>query len=286
VKEKNGTKEKRMDSRVKRMFRILFLATLALFAAQFAGARPAAKHSKNDSPELAQAAEVPQKPQKQAAAVKPQVQAAPAEAGNDDQSLPDPELRRQMDDVRRQFENEALNRMRYGRAGNFDRVMDQVGPFFIFVVITGALLWILRTILDNRRWYKMVKVQTETHAKLLDRFGASQEMLAYMESDAGKKFLESPIFEGQRQQVSALPFGRILWSVQIGIVAAFLGAGMLFLRGKVVPDADMGLTIFGTLIFTLGIGFLVSGGVSYALAKYFGLLERPESALTRSGHNA
>jgi len=278
-----------MDSRVKRMIRILFLATLALFAAQFAGARPAtAKRAGSGKAEFAQAAEAPQKPQRQAAAAKPQAQAAPAEAGDDDQAPPDPELRRQMDDVRRRLEDEALNRMRNGNSTNFDRVMDQLIPFLVFLGVTAALLWILRVILDNRRWYKMVKVQSETHAKLLERFGSSQDMLAYMGSEAGKKFLESPIFDGQRQQVSALPFGRILWSVQIGIVAAFLGAGMLYLRGKVGADADMGLTIFGTLICTLGIGFLVSGGVSYALAKYFGLLERPESALTRSGsgHNA
>ena len=276
-----------MDSRVKRMLRILFLTTLALFAVQFAGARPAAaKHASGNNAAPAQAAEAPQKPQRQPVTAKPQAQAAQAEAGSDDQTPPDVGLQREMDDVRRQFENEALNRMRYGRPGNFDRILDQVGPFFIFVVIVGALLWILRVILDNRRWYKMVKVQTETHAKLLDRFGASQDMLAYMESEAGKKFLESPIFEGQRQQVSALPFGRILWSTQIGIIAASLGAGILFLRGRVSADADVGFLVFGTLIFTLGIGFLVSGGVSYALAKYFGLLERPESALTRSGHNA
>jgi hypothetical protein len=274
-----------MDSRVKRMLRILFLTILAMFAVQFAGARPAAaKHASSDN--ASQAAEAPQKPQRQAAAAKPQAQVVQDEAGNDDQTPPDVGLQREMDDVRRQFENEALNRMRYGRTSNFDRVMDQLIPFLVFLGVTGALLWILRAILDNRRWYKMVRVQTETHAKLLERFGSSQEMLAYMDSEAGKKFLESPIFEGQRQQVSALPFGRILWSVQIGIVAAFLGAGILFLRGRVSPDADMGFTIFGTLVFTLGIGFLVSGGVSYALAKYFGLVERPGSALTRSGHNA
>ncbi len=275
-----------MESRMKRMIRILFLTMLVLFAAQFAGARPAANHSKSDGRELAQAAEAPQKPQRQAAAAKPQAQAAPGEDANDDQGPPDRDVQRQLDDVRRQFENEALNRMRYGRTGNFDRVMDQLVPFFVFLGVTAALLWILRVILDNRRWYKMVKVQTETHAKLLDRFGSSQEMLAYMDSEAGKKFLESPIFEGQRQQVSTLPFGRILWSTQIGIIAASLGAGILFLRGRVSADADTGFLVFGTLVFTLGIGFLVSGGVSYILAKYFGLLERPEVALTRSGHNA
>lgn len=276
-----------MESRVMRMFRILILTMLVLFAVQFAGARPAtAKRAGSDNAEFAQAGAVPQKPQRQAAAAKPQAQAAPSDADQEEQVPVDPDVEKQLNDVRRQFENEALNRMRYGRPSGFDRFMDDFIPFLVFLGVTGALLWILRTVLDNRRWYKMVKVQTETHAKLLERFGSSQEMLAYMDSEAGKKFLESPIFEGQRQQVSALPFGRILWSVQIGIVAAFLGAGMLFLRGKVDPHADMGFTVFGTLVFTLGIGFLVSGGVSYGLAKYFGLLERPESALTRSGHNA
>jgi hypothetical protein len=277
-----------MESRMKRMIRILFLTMLVLFAAQFARARPAANHSKSDGRELAQAAEAPQKAQRQAAAAKPQAQAAPSDADQEEQVPVDPDVEKQLNDVRRQFENEALNRMRYGRPSGFDRFMDDFIPFLVFLGVTGALLWILRTVLDNRRWYKMVKVQTETHAKLLERFGSSQEMLAYMESDAGRKFLESPIFEGQRQQVSKLPFGRILWSVQIGIIAAFLGGGVLFLRTRVASDAgaDIGFTVFGTLLFTLGIGFLVSGGVSYLLAKYFGLLERPEVALTRSGHNA
>lgn len=276
-----------MESRVKRMFRVLFLTILVLFAAQFAGARPAsAKHSGGDNAEFAQGAAVPQKPQKQAAPARPQAAAVTSDASDDEQAPPDPEVRRQLDDVRRQIENEALNRMRSGRQPyDFGRFMDDMGPFVVFLVITGALLWILRVILDNRRWYKMVKVQTETHAKLLDRFGSSQEMLAYMDSEAGKKFLESPIFEGQRRQVSALPFGRILWSTQIGIIAGTLGAGVLFLRGRVSADADMGFTVFGTLLLTLGIGFLVSGGVSYVLAKYFGLLERPEGALARSEHN-
>ena len=144
-----------MESCVKRMIRILFLTMLVLFAAQFAGARPAANHSKSDGRELAQAAEAPQKPQRQAAAAKPQAQAAPAEDANDDQGPPDRDVQRQLDDVRRQFENEALNRMRYGRTGNFDRFMDDLVPFMVFLGVTGALLWILRTfstIAAGTRW--------------------------------------------------------------------------------------------------------------------------------------
>lgn len=185
----------------------------------------------------------------------------------------------QLIQMREQLEHEALNRIRNGPPpAPLDRALNDLIPFFVFVGITLALLWVLRVALDHRRWSKMVRVQTETHAKLLDKFGSSQEMLAYMDSEAGKKFLETPAFDPQLGQAAALPYSRILWSVQIGVIAAALGAGLLYLRGRVGADAELGFDVFGTLVCTLGIGFLVSGGVSYALAKHFGLLRRNDGA--------
>lgn len=280
---------------VRSAFRVLLLVTAALFVAQFAWAKPAAHDSAvgnsavaQETPARSSQRQVP--PKRQVPPATPQAQTPTAESGeveNSEDAQTQLQLQQQMDDIRHQLEQEAINRMRSHRSdyGGFDRFMDGFIPFLAFVGVTLAILWILRTVLDNRRWYRMVKVQTETHAKLLDRFSSGQEMLAYMQSEAGRKFLEAPVFEGQRRQVSALPFGRILWSVQIGIVAAFVGIGILFLRGRVPSDASLGFEIFGTLILTLGLGFLVSGGVSYVLAKYFGLLERQDT-LARPGHNA
>lgn len=270
-------------------FRVLLLLALVLFAVQFVGANPVPAGGGN-SRLAAQAADNPPARAVQPARQRPQ--AAPAQAADQaasqQQQPANPDVQRQLEDLQQRFENEAIERIRNGGPPAyhpFENFWDGFIPFMVFVGVTLALLWILRTVLDNRRWNKMVKVQTETHAKLLDRFASSQEMLAYMQSEAGKKFLEAPVFEGQRRQVSTLPFGRILWSVQIGVVAAVLGIGFLFLRGRVTPDADMGFQIFGTLVLALGIGFLVSGGVSYVLAKRFGLLERQDE-LARSGHNA
>ena len=272
-----------MISRLKRPLRILLLLFAVLFAVQFAPARsPLPARAKADGA-AAQQAPATQKPQKAAAPAKAQAEpASPAQAA--DEELTDPNVRDDLDNVRRALEQQAIERMRYAGTPGYDfgRFMNDVAPMVVFIVFALVTLWILRVVLENRRWNKMVKVQTETHSKLLDRFGSSQEMLAYMQSEAGKKFLESPIFEGQRQRVSTLPFGRILWSIQIGIVAAFLGAGMLMLSGKVRTEDSMGFTILGTLILTLGVGFLVSGGVSYVLAKYFGLLEKPQAELARS----
>lgn len=267
----------------RRTFRILLLVVAVLFALQFVSARPLVANGAGHSRSAQQAP--PRHAAKSAPATQPSAEATPAEgAASQDQN--DADVQKQLLDIQHHLEDDAINRMRYGKPTyGVSGFMSDIVPFLVFVGVTLALLWILRTFLDNRRWNKMVKVQTETHAKLLDRFASSQEMLAYVQSDAGKKFLEMPIFESQRKQVSNLPFSRILWSVQIGIIAAVLGIGFLILRGRVSPDADMGFQIFGTLVLTLGVGFIVSGGVSYLLAKHFGLLEQRD-ALARSGHNA
>ena len=161
------------------------------------------------------------------------------------------------------------------------QILDDFGGFLIFLVITMSILWIVRSALEHRRWHKMVKVQTETHTKLLDKFGSSQEMLTYMDSEAGRRFLETAVFDSQNKRSIALPYGRILWSVQIGVIAGVMGIGLLYLRGKVDADADMGLLIFGTMLSTLGLGFLVSGGVSYLLANFMGLLKQEGNGLAK-----
>ena len=285
----NTTRTSQVSELMRRISRFSMLLILFLLAAQMTWARPAAPRAGSGAP-IAQ--ETPPRPaQRPVPPAKAQPQVPPAENAQapltPEEAEAQQKLQQQLVNIRQQIEQQALIRMQGGGSGynEFDKFVDNATPFLAFVGVTLAILWILRESFEHRRWSKMVKVQTETHAKLLDRFGSSQEMLAYMQSEAGKKFLEAPIFEGQRRQVSTLPFGRILWSVQVGIVATFVGAGFLFLRGKVTPDADMGFQVFGTLVLTLGLGFLVSGGVSYVLAKYFGLLQRPD-ALARPEHNA
>ncbi len=212
--------------------------------------------------------------------------AAPADGVDTDQesqSETQPLDQETLDQIRAQLNQEALERVRNGgyHQNSFVQILDDVGGFLIFLVITSALLWILRSALEYRRWHRMVKVQTEMHAKLLDKFGSSQEMLSYVESEAGRRFLETPVFDAQNKRSIALPYGRILWSVQIGLIAAAMGIGFLSLRQRVDPDADTAFMIFGTLLFTLGIGFLVSGGVSYFLARFMGLLKHDENGLVR-----
>jgi len=162
------------------------------------------------------------------------------------------------------------------RSGGYHNPYDfgDIGPFLVFVIILGALLWMFKVILDNRRWGKVAKVQSEVHSKLLEKFGNSQDLLTYMGTEPGKRFLESQPFqlEAQGTRPTPYPVGRILLSVQLGVVVLLVGVGLLFLRNHLTEGAE-GCLIFGTLATTVGFGFLLSAAASYGLSQHLGLLE-------------
>ena len=170
-----------------------------------------------------------------------------------------------------------LERARSGRSSSavgLTRFINDAYPFLVFVMILGALLWVFRVILENRRWGKVAKVQSEVHSKLLEKFSTSQELLAYMGTEAGKRFLESQPFqlEAQGTRPTPYPFGRILLSMQLGVVVLLVGLGLLYLQGHLTEGAEDCL-VLGTLASTVGIGFLLSAAASYGLSQHLGLLE-------------
>src|SRR5215470_13873096 len=67
-----------------------------------------------------------------------------------------------------------------------DALLSYFIPFSVFVCMLLAVLWVVRTILENRRWNKSFKVHEDVHTKLIDKFASGQELTAYMESDAGR----------------------------------------------------------------------------------------------------
>ncbi len=138
----------------------------------------------------------------------------------------------------------------------------------------------IRTLIEQKRWASLSRVQTETHGKLLDRFTSNEDLLAFIQSPAGRRFLESasiPIEAGSRA-VSA-PIGRVLWSVQIGLVLFTAGIGFRYVSGQVSLDASQALSAVGTVVLAVGIGFVLSAIVSLALSRWLGLWARPSPAL-------
>jgi hypothetical protein len=155
-------------------------------------------------------------------------------------------------------------------------MMEGFASFAIFVAVSALIAWFVRTFIDYRRWLRVSKVQTEVHNKLLERFAGTGDLLAYIQSPAGRRFLESapiPLDAGPRHV--AAPFGRILWSVQAGVVIAVVGLGFQIVSGRVMEGVGQPLALIGVLAMALGIGFILSGGVSYMLARKLGLVDGP-----------
>ena len=151
----------------------------------------------------------------------------------------------------------------------------------IFLTVTGALIWIIRTLVEYRRWHRASKVHTEVHNKLLDRFSSNEDLMAYMQTPAGRRFLESaPVSIDAPPRPMGAPFSRILWSVQVGIVLAAGALGLLFVSGRVDEEVAQPFFALGILGLTLGAGFVVSAGASIVLSKRMGLLEQPQPTPT------
>jgi len=142
------------------------------------------------------------------------------------------------------------------------------------VFVLGALV---RQALAQRRWSRQSRVQTEVHTKILDRLQSNDELLAYIQTPAGQRFLQSgpsPVAEAEPPRAMAAPFGRIFWSVQAGIILLALGIGFWLVQRNVAEEIAPAFSAMGVIAAALGVGAIASGGVSYLLSARFGLLEK------------
>lgn len=155
------------------------------------------------------------------------------------------------------------------------QVIEAVTPPIVMIVLFGALAWIIRTLVENRRWTKVFTLQSEVHGKLIDRFATNQELLGYMETDSGRRFLEAaPIAtEAESRRMPNL-VSRMVATLQVGLVLTLLGAGLLAVRNS-VGDAGTTMLVLGIIALMPGIGLILSAGVLWMLGKRLNLVETP-----------
>lgn len=144
--------------------------------------------------------------------------------------------------------------------------------FTLFILgVLGGIAWLVRSTISHQRWMRLSKERVDAQARILERFTSNEELLNFIQTPAGRHFLESSSMPAQPKPVSA-PIAQILWSVQAGMVLLAGGIGLEI----VGPDAgELGSGIFhilGTLVIAVGIGFILSGFSSYILSKKFGLM--------------
>lgn len=186
---------------------------------------------------------------------------------------------RRVDSLHRRIEGRYDPSPAETRQRTFDNIMYTV----LFLSIVGALIWLIRILLENRRWTRVFRMQNEVHTKLIDRFAASAELLHYMNTEPGKRFLEAAPIPVEFERDQRLPSGlaRILPSLQIGVVLTLLGIGLLALQS--IPEIhSIPLLIFGVVTMMPGIGFIISAAIAWRISEKLGLLPNSPIAPLRN----
>jgi hypothetical protein len=160
-----------------------------------------------------------------------------------------------------------------------DELIETLSIIFVVALIAATLAWVIRTFLEQRRWNQLARRQSEVHTKILDRFNSSEEVLNYIKTPAGSKFLESaPIAVQMDMPRQSGPHNRVLWSIQIGVIVGFAGLGMLLTSAAFSGESAQGFFAMGVIAFSIGAGFVGSALVSMAVAKKLGPLQEPGAA--------
>lgn len=166
------------------------------------------------------------------------------------------------------------------RSGPLDNLIEPLVAFCGFILFAYALVWVVRAIVEHTRWSRLAKTQSEVHNKILDRFGTSAELLEYIKSPAGSRFLESapiPLRSEPSSRPQNAPLSRVLWSIQFGIVIVAAAVGMVLVSFRY---ADQGGDLFalGAIALCIGLGFIASAAITLFLSRRLGLWQSPDAS--------
>jgi hypothetical protein len=157
--------------------------------------------------------------------------------------------------------------------------LEPIAAVTAFLGFLGLVIWLFRAIMGHRRWLRVSRLQTEAQAKILERFSSNEELLQFIQTPAGRRFLDASSSPLEPRSLGA-PVGRILWSVQAGLVLLFGGIGLEVLgKSSQLESGELGVAflVIGGIVIALGIGFLFSGAASYVLSRRFGLFDQVAS---------
>ena len=138
--------------------------------------------------------------------------------------------------------------------------------------LASVFIWLVKTIVDHRRWLRTSKVQVEMHTKLLDRLTTNEDLMAYAQSPAGSRFLESTPISLEAESRASAPVGRIIWSMQAGIVLMALGGGLLWVQKDAIEEVRQGISVIQAIVGSVGVGLIVSAVVAYVVSGRLGIL--------------
>jgi hypothetical protein len=173
-----------------------------------------------------------------------------------------------------QYNNNNYREDSFGRT--MERIIDPLMVATVVISLIGILAWVIRAIMNHRRWLRVSKLQTDMQNKLLERFTSNEEMLAFIQTSAGQRFLESASAAAEPgPRILSAPVGRMLWSIQLGIVVLVAGTGLEIVSYKLseYENAATAFQVAGGIVIALGLGFILSALGSFILSRRLGLMD-------------
>ena len=152
---------------------------------------------------------------------------------------------------------------------NLNGIFENLMMLGFGVTLIICVAWIVINITKSLKQRANTRTRADIYNRLIDKFGTAPEFIAFLQSDAGLRFIEENTVE------PAAPVGRILTSLQIGIVFSLVGLGLLFVAGtenSVGHDFYIIVMMIGIVGLTIGVGLLASAYVSQRLCKAWGIL--------------
>ena len=142
-----------------------------------------------------------------------------------------------------------------------DFILEGLIPL-LAVLMSFVLVGVIVLVISRSR-LRRLELQAEVQSKLIEKFGSSAELLAFLQSPTGKQFVNG-VQTGNAVHLR----DRMLAGYSRAIVLSFLGAAFLALW---LITNTRGLAWPGVLLFALGLGNLVATWTTAKLSQSGGV---------------
>ena len=148
---------------------------------------------------------------------------------------------------------------------------EDLAPVIMSLIFFPVAGYIVKIALQYKEKMRVIKARADVHTHLVERFGSAPEFVQFLQTDGGRQLLENITTE---QSPAAQG---ILGSIERGCLLTLLGLGLLLMGYFVISeaarrDAVTSVYLFGGVSLSLGIGYLITAGISYRLSRAWGLL--------------
>jgi len=137
--------------------------------------------------------------------------------------------------------------------------MDMVAMWIPIVAIVASSCMVVLVVSQvTKSRQRRTEVQAEVQTKLIDRFGSAPELIAFLQSPAGRQFVS-----GVQSAPAAITRERVLSSLTRSIILTALGVAFMFIA---IWDHDDGWVVPASIVLFLGLGYFIATIVSYKLS--------------------